>query len=117
RITVLDWMPPMLDAAAREGLRVFHLCGHPDWIDRGAEVWRSRHPQLHLDLHHGYFGAEESERVVEAINQAAPDMLFVGMGMQKQERWLARHADSLQVPVIATVGAVLGYAAGATSTP
>jgi N-acetylglucosaminyldiphosphoundecaprenol N-acetyl-beta-D-mannosaminyltransferase len=117
RATLLDWMPQVLDAAARDGRRVFHLGGEADWIEAGAAVWRERHPGLDLTVHHGYFGAEGSDAVVAAINEAAPDLLLVGMGMPHQERWLAANADRLDVPVIVTVGAFLGYAAGNTAEP
>jgi N-acetylglucosaminyldiphosphoundecaprenol N-acetyl-beta-D-mannosaminyltransferase len=117
RATLLDWMPAVLDAAARDGKVVFHLGGEPSWIERGAAAWRDRHPGLQVHVHHGYFAPEESAVVIERIHAARPDLLLVGMGMPAQERWLAEHADELDVPVIVTVGAVLAYAAGATARP
>src|SRR5687768_4406008 len=36
RATLLDWMPTVLDAAARDGKVVFHLGGDPAWIEQGA---------------------------------------------------------------------------------
>jgi N-acetylglucosaminyldiphosphoundecaprenol N-acetyl-beta-D-mannosaminyltransferase len=117
RATLLDWMPAVLDAAARDGKVVFHLGGDPSWIERGAAAWRERHPGLELHVHHGYFPPETSAEVVERINAARPDLLLVGMGMPTQERWLAEHADALNVPVVVTVGAFLAYAAGATARP
>ncbi|MFP5257310.1 MAG: WecB/TagA/CpsF family glycosyltransferase [Acidimicrobiia bacterium] len=117
RATVLDWMPAVLDAAAVDGRHVFHLGGHPDWIEVGAEAWRARHPGLRLSTHHGFFPPERSSAVVAAINDTAPDLLLVGMGMPTQERWLASHLEELEVPVVVAVGAFLAYAAGATSQP
>jgi N-acetylglucosaminyldiphosphoundecaprenol N-acetyl-beta-D-mannosaminyltransferase len=117
RATLLDWMPAVLDAAARDRKAVFHLGGDPSWIERGAAAWRERHPGLALQVHHGYFAPQESGAVIEQINAARPDLLLVGMGMPTQERWLAEHADALDVPVVVTVGAFLAYAAGATARP
>lgn len=117
RATVLDWMPDVLDAAARGGKVVFHLGGDPGWIERGAARWRERHPGLRLHVHDGFFAAEESPRVVEAINRVHPDLLLIGMGMPRQEHWAVAHAAELDVPVIVTVGAFLGYAAGAAAEP
>lgn len=117
RSTLLDWMPSVLDAAAAHGKVVFHLGGDPRWIDRGAAAWRERHPGLRLHLHHGFFTDSEADDVVDEINRASPDLVLVGMGMPQQERWAAEHAARLDAPVIVTVGAFLGYAAGASSAP
>jgi N-acetylglucosaminyldiphosphoundecaprenol N-acetyl-beta-D-mannosaminyltransferase len=117
RSTLLDWMPDVLDEAARAGKVVFHLGGHPDWIEVGAEAWRRSHPGLRLHVHHGYLAAEDSVALVAAINGVAPDLLLVGMGMPQQEHWLAQHGQALDVPVVVAVGAFLAYAAGATSQP
>jgi N-acetylglucosaminyldiphosphoundecaprenol N-acetyl-beta-D-mannosaminyltransferase len=117
RATLLDWMPSVLDDAARDGTVVFHLGGHPDWIEQGAAAWRAQHPGLQLHVHHGFFGPDGTDDVRAEIARVSPDLLLVGMGMPEQERWLARNAGRLAVPVIVTVGAFLGYAAGATATP
>lgn len=46
----------------------------------------------------------EDAYVVEMINQAAPDVLWVGLGCPKQERWIYEHRNRLRVPVIAGIG-------------
>lgn len=55
---------------------------------------------------------EEDRRAIEAINRARPDVLWVGLGCPKQERWMYEHRGRLEVPVIAAVGQGLGIAAG-----
>ena len=117
RATVLDWMPDVLDHAAAEGWRVYHLGGDPAWTERGADAWRIRHPGLLVEVHHGYFPHEDSAEVVAAINAAQPDLVLVGMGSPLQERWLADHVDSLDAPVVVVVGSFLGIAARNASVP
>jgi N-acetylglucosaminyldiphosphoundecaprenol N-acetyl-beta-D-mannosaminyltransferase len=48
--------------------------------------------------------AEEDESVVQMINHAEPDVLWVGLGCPKQERWMYEHSDRIKVPVIVGVG-------------
>jgi N-acetylglucosaminyldiphosphoundecaprenol N-acetyl-beta-D-mannosaminyltransferase len=60
-------------------------------------------------------GAEEEEAVVEQINQARPDVLWVGIGVPKQEKWMARMRDRLDVPVMCGVGAAFDFHAGRIS--
>lgn len=52
---------------------------------------------------------EEDERLIQQINQSKPDVLWVGLGMPKQERWIFEHRSRLQVPVVVGVGAAFGF--------
>ena len=61
------------------------------------------------------FSDEENGAIVEAINAARPDVLWVGMTAPKQEKWLFAHRDRLQVPFAGAVGAAFDFYAG-TST-
>ncbi len=53
--------------------------------------------------HHGY-APVESKKVVKDINESDPDILFVGMGVPKQERWITEHIDELEANVVMGVG-------------
>ena len=55
---------------------------------------------------------EEDERVVEMINKAAPDALWVGLGTPKQQIWMFEHRDKLNVPVMVGVGAAFDFLSG-----
>jgi N-acetylglucosaminyldiphosphoundecaprenol N-acetyl-beta-D-mannosaminyltransferase len=56
--------------------------------------------------------AEEDAAVVERINGASPDILWVGLSTPKQERWMAAHMARLTVPVLVGVGAAFDIHAG-----
>ena len=58
---------------------------------------------------------EEDADVVRMINDAEPDVLWVGLGAPKQERWIFGHRDRLKVPVVVGVGAALKYHSGKVS--
>ncbi|HUX09321.1 MAG TPA: WecB/TagA/CpsF family glycosyltransferase [Terriglobia bacterium] len=55
---------------------------------------------------------EEDAEIVRSINEARPDVLWVGLGLPKQERWIYEHRDRLKVPVIVAVGAAFKFVAG-----
>jgi N-acetylglucosaminyldiphosphoundecaprenol N-acetyl-beta-D-mannosaminyltransferase len=57
----------------------------------------------------------EDEEIVGRINQARPDILWVGLGLPKQERWIHAHLDRLEVPVAIGVGAAFGFLSGKVS--
>jgi N-acetylglucosaminyldiphosphoundecaprenol N-acetyl-beta-D-mannosaminyltransferase len=46
------------------------------------------------------------------INQANPDVLWVALGLPKQERWIVAHRDSLKTPVIVAIGAAIKFHSG-----
>jgi N-acetylglucosaminyldiphosphoundecaprenol N-acetyl-beta-D-mannosaminyltransferase len=63
------------------------------------------------------FSEEENARMVEAINDARPDVLWVGMTAPKQEKWIYENRAKLRVPFISAVGAVFDFYAGTAERP
>ena len=55
---------------------------------------------------------EEDAKIVEMINQANPDVLWVALGLPKQETWIFEHRDRLKTPVIVAVGAAIKFHSG-----
>jgi N-acetylglucosaminyldiphosphoundecaprenol N-acetyl-beta-D-mannosaminyltransferase len=58
------------------------------------------------------FSTEDNDEMVRAVNEAKPDILWVGMTAPKQERWIFQNKDRLNVPFIAAIGAVFDFYAG-----
>ena len=58
------------------------------------------------------FSEEENRAMIEAVNRAAPDVLWVGMTAPKQEKWIYQNKDKLNVKFIGAVGAVFDFYAG-----
>lgn len=122
RVTLADWLHPLMEVAARKRWRVFNL-GSPDGVgEKGAAVLRSMYPGLQIEVSHGYFdarpGSPENEAVVQRINAYKPDLLMVGMGMPRQEFWTLENFARLDAHVIlASNGAAIDYVAGAVPTP
>ncbi len=54
----------------------------------------------------------EEKAVIDVINQAKPDILWVGLGSPKQDFWMALHRPVLNVPVMVGVGAAFDFLAG-----
>jgi N-acetylglucosaminyldiphosphoundecaprenol N-acetyl-beta-D-mannosaminyltransferase len=55
---------------------------------------------------------EEDREVVALIKAARPDVVWVGLGMPKQERWMHAHVGLLDAPVLVGVGAAFDFHAG-----
>ncbi|MBL8323723.1 MAG: WecB/TagA/CpsF family glycosyltransferase [Rubrivivax sp.] len=56
---------------------------------------------------------EEDEAVVEQINVSGADIVWVGLGLVKQERWIQQHLQRVKAPWMVGVGAAFDYHAGA----
>ncbi|MFC7663569.1 WecB/TagA/CpsF family glycosyltransferase [Methylorubrum suomiense] len=50
--------------------------------------------------------------MVQAINAAKPDIVWVGLSTPKQERWMSAHRDRIEAPVMIGVGAAFDFLAG-----
>jgi N-acetylglucosaminyldiphosphoundecaprenol N-acetyl-beta-D-mannosaminyltransferase len=55
---------------------------------------------------------EEDSATIDAINQAKPDVLWVGLGMPKQDQWIFDHRQALRVPVVVGAGASFKFTSG-----
>jgi N-acetylglucosaminyldiphosphoundecaprenol N-acetyl-beta-D-mannosaminyltransferase len=78
-------------AAAEAGVSVFLLGGNPGTAEAAVEKMRERTPELRVaGTLSPPFGFERSadwqERIEETLREAAPDIVYVGLGFPKQER-------------------------------
>jgi len=112
RCTYLDWREHFWSLAERRGWKVFYLGGAPGVAERAIAALKGRWPKLNLSAHHGYFKDHEAVAVENAIVRYAPDVLFVGMGMPRQEHWIEQAWDRLPPCSIFSLGAAFDYEAG-----
>ena len=59
------------------------------------------------------FSDEDNRAMIEAINKAQPDLLWIGMTAPKQEKWIYEHWDELNIKChVGCIGAVFDFYAG-----
>jgi len=116
RSTYLDWRDHFWSLAHRQGWRVFYLGGAPGVASEAASRIRPRHPGVTLVTRDGYFdaaaGSPDNAEILASIHAFEPHILMVGMGMPRQELWIADHLDALPDCVVFNVGAAFDYVAG-----
>lgn len=119
RVAGQDLMQAFLERSDRAGYRSFFYGDTPATLDALAtEIGRHFPGARTAGTISPPFRAltDEEETVhVERINAAAPDVLWVGLGLPKQDRWIARNLHRLQVPVAIGVGAAFRFQAGTAS--
>jgi N-acetylglucosaminyldiphosphoundecaprenol N-acetyl-beta-D-mannosaminyltransferase len=117
RITGTDYFEAVLKALqARGGGRVFFFGSSVRVLDLIAQRFAGEFPTLTLcgiySPPFGMWSVEENGRMVQVINDAKPDVLWVGMTAPKQEMWVEENRHNLNAPVIASIGAVFDFYAG-----
>lgn len=58
------------------------------------------------------FSDEDNEVMINTVNEFKPDILFVGMTAPKQEKWIVKHINRLDVSVACGIGGVFDWFAG-----
>ncbi|MEN5361863.1 WecB/TagA/CpsF family glycosyltransferase [Brevundimonas intermedia] len=119
RCTYLDWRDHFWSVANRNGWRVMSIGGAPGVGDEAARRLKARYPGADIAIHHGFFDAHrdgpENAAVLAQITAFQPHILFVGMGMPRQELWIDDNFERLPDCVILSVGAAFDYEAGVQS--
>jgi N-acetylglucosaminyldiphosphoundecaprenol N-acetyl-beta-D-mannosaminyltransferase len=115
RIGSTDWIDHLVSAAAASGreFRIFLLGTTPEVNERARRSLVSKAPTLVVDGVDGFFGQEGAAAVVESIRSFGPDLVLIGMGMPRQERFLSQALPHLPAAHYATVGGAIDFVGGA----
>jgi N-acetylglucosaminyldiphosphoundecaprenol N-acetyl-beta-D-mannosaminyltransferase len=110
RVNGTDLMEKLCAVAADNQLRIFFMGGSPEAAEKTAQLLQSRHPGLNvvgiLCPPYGFeTDAVALEQINETISSAKPHILFVGLGVPKQEYWIYENHQKIGVPVSIAVGA------------
>jgi N-acetylglucosaminyldiphosphoundecaprenol N-acetyl-beta-D-mannosaminyltransferase len=111
-----DLVLAFCEQTAGHGYRHFFYGGEPGVAERLAESLKHRFPTMEvcgtLSPPFRSLDPEEDQEIGAMISRAAPDVLWVGLGTPKQERWMHEHRDKLNVPVLVSVGAAFDLLSG-----
>jgi N-acetylglucosaminyldiphosphoundecaprenol N-acetyl-beta-D-mannosaminyltransferase len=111
RVCGVDLVVDLSGLAAERGWRIFLLGAAPGVAERAAENLQKRFPGLQLaGVHHGFFSDDAS--IVRQIRDSRADLLFIGMGMPRQEKWFWEHRNELGVRLAMGVGGSLDVLSG-----
>ena len=107
------------EIASRKGYRFFFFGDTQETLDRLSAKLTSDFPELQISGSYSppfrSWTPEEDWEMVTMINDAKPDVLWVGLGMPKQEQWIFDHRQELNVPVVVGAGASFKFLSGTVS--
>jgi N-acetylglucosaminyldiphosphoundecaprenol N-acetyl-beta-D-mannosaminyltransferase len=123
RITGTDLLIKLCQRAAKKGWSVAFIGGEKEVAQKTLSVLKKSYPGLHgwaktgpqLELKNGRWTPTSQRKIkvmVKAINAQKPDLLFVALGMAKQEKLLADNWSKLNVKLGMGVGGAFDYLAG-----
>lgn len=120
RITGHDYFFSLLKSMQHRGQgRVFFFGSSQQVLALLARRFVAEFPELTLcgtySPPFGSWSEEEDRRMTAVINEATPDVLWVGMTAPKQEKWVAANCGRLNARVIGSIGAVFDFYAGTYS--
>ena len=115
RVTGADLVPRLCELAARRGYRLFFM-GSAGSTEEAARRLCARYPGLQIagceSPPYGPIETWDNARYCARIREAGTDLLLVGFGAPKQDRWLAGHLRESGAAVGIGVGATFDYVAG-----
>lgn len=116
RVTGIDLVERLSARAAREGVGVFLLGSTRSHVEAAAAGLRRRHPGLRVvGTADGYFPLDDAHERAARVARSGADILFVGMGVPRQEAFIERYWDALGASVVIGVGGSFDVLAGLRS--
>ncbi len=117
RVNGTDLFELLCELSARNGFRIFLLGGRSHAASLAADVLRKRYEGISITGTYsppiGFeFDPAENSRITDMIKSSGCDILFVGLGAPKQEKWIYRFKDEYKAPVSIGIGVSFEFVAG-----
>ncbi len=113
RVPGSDLVVRLAELSHQKGYRIYFLGAWEGVAEKAIERLRARYPKLNVaGCYAGSPALEENEAIIERILPTQPDILLVAYGAPKQDKWIARNLERLQIPVCIGVGGSFDFLAG-----
>lgn len=113
RVSGVDLVDRACGVSSDTGWRIYFLGAAPGVAEQAAERMRLRHPGCNIvGARHGYFPPESDAVVAAEVAQARPDLLFVAMGIPRQEKFIRATEAIINAKVAMGVGGTFDVFSG-----
>ena len=117
KISGADLVPKLCEVAARRNYRVFFLGAAEGVAIKAANILQEKYPSLIIaGTYSPPFGFENDEVELAKINtmlrKSKADLLFVGMGVPKQDKFIYENMHKYNIPISLSIGAAIDFIAG-----
>lgn len=121
RATSLDFYDDMFRLGVQRGWSFGYVGGDPQDLRKGIDILRQRFPGIQISGRSGFFeiaangfSSDEME-ILEWLKVQSHDVLIIGMGMPRQEEWIAKIQSVVPTRAMLTAGAYMDYQVGVQS--
>jgi len=111
RVNILDFFD-MLIKGLRERKHTLYLLGSEQEIVENAAKALTKKGLKVVGSRNGFFDKLEEKDIIREVNVLKPDILMVGLGVPKQEKWIYSHRNELNVNLCWAVGAAFEWLSG-----
>ncbi|WP_205756179.1 WecB/TagA/CpsF family glycosyltransferase [Labrenzia sp. 011] len=117
RVATTDLVHAVADKAESAGLSFYFLGAHEEVNKLAVDRMQALYPKLKFaGRGNGYFSHDQEKAVVEEINRLKPDILWVGLGVPREQEFVVRNLHRLHgVGVIKTSGGLFDFLSGKNS--
>ncbi|MDD2759587.1 MAG: WecB/TagA/CpsF family glycosyltransferase [Methylomonas sp.] len=117
RVAGSDVFPLICERAEQQGLTLALMGAAPGIADEAVRRLKVAYPNLKIvgtycPPMETQFSEQSNADMVVFCNRTRPDILLIGMGIPKQERWISANIDKLDIGVALCFGGVIDFTAG-----
>ncbi|MBM7833060.1 WecB/TagA/CpsF family glycosyltransferase [Clostridium sardiniense] len=117
KVSGSDFFPKVCELASIKGYKIFLLGAAEGVAYKAAENLKEKYKGLNIvGTYSPSYGFEkkdnEIKEIVKIINEVKPDILAIGLGAPKQEKFIYKYRDELNVPISLAIGASIDFEAG-----
>lgn len=117
KVSGSDLFPKVCEISAKKGYSIFLLGAAEGVAQKAAENLKSKYKGLNIaGTYSPPYGfekdEEELEKIIRVINERKPDILAIGLGAPKQEKFIYKYKNRLKVPISLGIGASIDFEAG-----
>jgi exopolysaccharide biosynthesis WecB/TagA/CpsF family protein len=105
-----DLFPDLCEMFESSNQSIYLLGAEQDTAEKVSQWVKKHYPNLRIaGFHHGHFNQQESTSICEEINRSGADVLFVAMGVPRQEIWLESNKEQLNTQLNIAVGGLFEF--------
>jgi N-acetylglucosaminyldiphosphoundecaprenol N-acetyl-beta-D-mannosaminyltransferase len=113
RVSGVEIAERVCQESAEQDYRLYFLGAAPGVAAAAADKMREKYPGACIvGCRDGFFGSDQDQSIVSEIVATGANILFVAMGIPKQEKWIQRHRDQLGCAVLIGVGGTFDVLSG-----
>lgn len=118
RIPLMSFLMEIIRLSEIKEYSIFLVGGKPETTEKAFANIRKSFPKIRIvGRHGGFFNASREKSVIEAIRKSEADIVFVGMGFPKEDKWISKIRSEFKNTIFISVGGAIDVISGEMKAP